>query len=123
MKMVARDANAQYLRQLRERLEQNGIPAVVQGENTARMIFSFALFEPTLWIYVDEQFGDAVQLISDPEHVVRTGIDLDGFRQGATGEAPQRADLNRALIHLALFMGLIMSAMLGLIVLLKWLNG
>jgi len=93
-----------------------GIPAVIQGENTARMIVSFFAFQPTLRIYIDEQFDDAVQLVSNAEHVVRTGIDIEAFYREQPGAGEQSNELNAALIHLALFLGLIM---LGIFVFIK----
>lgn len=111
MKMIAKDGDTQYLKMLKERLEEKGIPAVIQGENTARMIIPFFLFEPTLWVYMDDQFHDAEQLIMNPGHVVTTGIDVDAFYDNQPTEIEQRNELNHALIHLALFSGAIIFAL------------
>lgn len=101
----------QYLRELQERLENSGIPAVIQGENTARMIIPFLLLQPTLWVYLDAQFEDAVKLSMDPNHVVTTGIDIEEFYKEQPTEIEQRNELNEALIHLGLFSLLIIAGM------------
>ena len=77
MKMLIRDGDKQYLISLKERLEENGIPAVIQGEDTARMTIPAFLLEPTLWVYLDEQFEDAVQLINNPDYQVTSAIDVE----------------------------------------------
>ncbi len=122
MKMITRDHNTQYLETLKDRLEGNGIPAVIQGQNTARMIVPISVFQPTLWIYIDEQFDDAVQLIEDPAHIVKSGIDMEAFYDEQPNELEQHNNLNAALIHLALFVGLIMVGMFIIIKVLNWLQ-
>ena len=122
MKMITRDHNVQYLETLKVRLEGNGIPAVIQGQNTARMIVPISVFQPTLWIYIDEQFDDAVQLIENPAHIVTSGIDMEAFYNDQPNELEQHDNLNAALIHLALFVGLIMLAIFVFIKILNWLQ-
>ena len=120
MKMITRDSDLQYLKVLQERLEEAGIPAIIQGDNTARMIIPFFLLQPTLWIYFDEQFEDAVNLTMDSEYIVTTGVDVEAFYEKQPTELEQRSQLNAALIHLALFLLLIMA---GMFIFTKVLNG
>lgn len=79
MKMLTRDGDTEYLGSLMEILEENGIPSNIQGTETARMLTSRVVFEPSLWIYLNEQFEDAVNLIDNPDYKVTTGIDIDYF--------------------------------------------
>lgn len=116
MKMLTRDSDRQYLIDLKNRLEKNGIPAVIQGENTARMIIPLFLLQPTLWVCVDKQFEDAVQLMDNPDHIVQSKIDMDAFYESLPSENEQTNELNAALLHLLLFMGAIM---LGMFILIK----
>ncbi len=116
MKMLTRDSDHQYLIELKNRLEENGIPSVIQGENTARMIIPFFLLQPTLWVCVDKQFEDAVQLMDNPNHVVNLKIDMEEFYKVQPTEAQKANELNAALLHLLLFMGAIM---LGIFVFIK----
>jgi hypothetical protein len=103
MKLVTRDEDKMYLQKLKELLEENGIPAVVQGENTARILPPFLMSQAGLWVYLDQQFEDAVNLMMDADHKVTTGIDVDEFYKAQPAEKEQTTLLNKALIDLALF--------------------
>lgn len=101
----------QYLLTLKEKLEENGIPAVIHGDNTARMIIPAFLLEPTLWVYLDEQFEDAVKLIDDPNHEVTTGIDVEDFYTREVTPDEQSKALNQVLVDFGLsaaFIALVM---------------
>jgi hypothetical protein len=94
MKMIIEDGNLIYLESLRERFEENGIPAVIQGTETARMITPTTLVDPTLWVYLNEQFEDALQLIKNPSHMVATSIDVEQFYSSQPSEEEQSSRLN-----------------------------
>lgn len=47
MKMLTRNENTGYLTDLKDLLEENGIPSVIHGAETARMIIPAFLLEPT----------------------------------------------------------------------------
>ena len=79
MKLVIKNTDTFYLHSLKDLLEANGIPAVVQGENVARMVTPFILTEPGLWVYFDEQQDEAVKLVDDPEYEVQNKIDMAEF--------------------------------------------
>jgi hypothetical protein len=115
MKMLTRDSDGQFLNELKHRLEENGIPAVIQGENTARMIIPAFLLQPTLWVYLDEQFEDAVGLMDNPNHQVKLKVDMEEFYALQPSEQQQAQDLNAALLHLLLIVGAIMLGMYALI--------
>lgn len=93
MKLVTKHGNVHYLESLRQRLEENGIPAVIHGTETARMIVPTIVFEPSLWVFLNEQHEDAVNLVNDPHHTVTTGIDVDTFYAQQPSEAEQNAQL------------------------------
>lgn len=109
--MITRDRDRQYLLSLKEKLEEHGIPAVIQGEDTARMIIPVFLLEPTLWVYLDEQFDDAIKLIDNPSHQVTTGIDIEEFYSINASPEEKNKMLNQALIDLGLFLVFIMFLM------------
>lgn len=115
MKMLTRDSDRQYLIELKQRLEANGIPAVIQGENTARMIVPIFLLQPTLWVYLDEQFEDAIKLMDNPDHEVSSKIDMEEFYAMQPSEEQQAHDLNAALLHLLLIVGVVMLGLYALI--------
>ncbi|MGD2118644.1 MAG: hypothetical protein PVG66_09805 [Chromatiales bacterium] len=115
MKMLTHDGNQQHLMALKDRLEAHGIPAVIQGTETARMIIPALLLEPTLWVYLDEQFDDAVHLISNPDHRVTTGIDVEAFYAAQGSEEDATNATNTALREIALVVILVLGLMLLLI--------
>ncbi len=101
MKMITTSSDVAYLGSLQARLEQCGIPAVVQGENTARMITSMLMTQPSLWIYLDDQFEDALALVNDPDHQVAEPIDVDEFYRLNENVSNDTALMNEALVRLA----------------------
>ena len=121
MKLIIKSTDASHLYVLKELLEANGIPAFVKGENTARIVTLFIMTEPSLWIYLDEQYEDAQSLVGNPEYKVKNPVDMDVFNEvvKSTTEKPEK--LNNALIHSAFTMGLILLGMLVLIKILQWL--
>jgi hypothetical protein len=116
MKMLLKDGEMEGLRMLKQRLEENGIPSFIQGADTARMIIPVFLIRPTLWIYIDEQYGDALELIQNPDHVVRNGVDVEAFYELQPPERDQRKALNKVLIQGLLFL----LALMGGILLFIW---
>jgi len=105
MKLITRDSDNAHLQQLKALLEENGIPAHIGGENIARIIPPIAMSQAGLWIFLDHQFSDAVQLTKNPEHQVTTGIDVEAFYQNQLNGQEQSSQLNSALTHLALVAG------------------
>jgi hypothetical protein len=110
MKMLTRNGNKEYLNSLKEILEKNGIPAVIQGIETARMIIPTVIFEPSLWIYINGQLEDARNLIINPDHYVTTGIDIEEFYSSQLTEEEQSTQLNNVLASIAVY------ALLGILV-------
>ena len=104
---------------LKELLEANGIPALINGENTARAITPFLMTEPSLWVYLDDQLDEALELVNDPDYEVINKVDMKEFYEVADNVANHPASLNAALIYLGVTMGLVL---LGLVVLFKTLE-
>jgi hypothetical protein len=119
MKLLTRDENKMYLQELKELLENNGIPAVVQGENTARILPPFLMSQAGLWVYLDEQFEDAVHLMMDANHTVTTGINVDEFYKVLPAEEEQTNMVNKVLKDLALYAILFCIVMFVLIKILE----
>lgn len=102
MKLITRDADSAALNELRQRLEEKGIPAFVGGENVARIMPPLGLTQAGLWIYLDRQYEDAIRLVDDPDSPVVSAVDVEAFYASQPGEAARFRLLNRALIHIAL---------------------
>jgi hypothetical protein len=113
--MLISNSDITYLQELRVRLESNGIPAVIQGEDTARMILPRFGFQPTLWVFVDEQYNEAMALIENPDYEVEVPIDTETFNALEPDEYQKRRQLNAALIHLMLYLGVIMLLVIAVI--------
>ncbi len=120
MKFVTKSTDVNYLHILKDLLETNGIPAIVNGENTARMITPFALTGPSLWVYLDNQHGEAVKLIHDPDYQVIDKVDVNEFYALTKHTSDARYSLNDAFIHLGIIMTFVVLGMFVLIKLLQW---
>ncbi|MES9990405.1 MAG: DUF2007 domain-containing protein [Candidatus Thiodiazotropha sp.] len=97
MKMLTRNADVHSLQTHKDLLEANGIPSVIQGAETARMIIPRFLLEPTLWVYIDDQLEDALKLMDDPDHVVTTGIDIADFYANQPNEDELRTQVTNTI--------------------------
>ena len=116
MKLVTRDSSNEYLRQQQQLLEDNGIPAFITGENTARIIPPILMSQAGLWVYIDEQHYDANQLLLNTSHIVTTAVDVDEFYQSQPSKDEMHTLLNDSLIKSALY---ILMTMVGIFVLVK----
>lgn len=122
MNLVTKSTDVLYLHGLKDFLEANGIPAVVNGENTARMITPFMMTAPSLWVYLDHQADEAKILVSDPDYVVINKVDIDEFYEIARKVSDDPKFLNTALIHFGIVMSLILLGMCILLGVFQWLG-
>ena len=99
---------------LKNLLEANGIPAVIKGENTARMVSPFLMTEPSLWVYLDDQEAEAEKLILDPNYEVEGKIDVDEFYRLTTDVSANPKQLYDRLLYWAVISLLVMVAILVL---------
>ena len=116
MKLLTKSPDVNHLHILRDLLEANGIPAVIKGENTARMITPFLMTEPSLWVYLDAQHAEAEKVILDPDYEVNNGIDVAEFYRATRDISQDPNQLNDALSSLAVGFGA------GLFLLIMWLR-
>jgi hypothetical protein len=100
MKLLTKSTDINHLYILKDLLEANGIPAMVKGDNTARMITPFLMTEPSLWVYLDDQFDEAEALILDPDYQVENGIDMGEFHSATREISTNPKHLNVALLNL-----------------------
>lgn len=120
MKLITKSTDTSHLYVLKELLEANGIPAIVKGENTARVITPFIMTEPGLWIYIDDQYDEARILVHNPDYEVIHKVDMDEFKELARNVTENPSNLNAVLINLGFTMGLVLLGMLVLIKVLQW---
>lgn len=120
MKLITKSTDTSHLYVLKELLEANGIPAIVKGENTARVITPFIMTEPGLWIYIDDQYDEARILVHNPDYEVIHKVDMDEFNELARNVTENPSNLNAVLINLGFTMGLVLLGMLFLIKVLQW---
>jgi hypothetical protein len=107
---------------LRDLLEANGIPAVIQADDTGRMITPLLTRGQTLWVYIDSQADEARALLENPGHVVANPVDVDNFYETTRDIRDDLSVMNRVMIHLGLLVVLILLFMLLMIMLLRWLG-
>lgn len=112
MKFLTKSTDLVHLYVLRDLLEANGIPAVIKGENTARMISPFLMTEPSLWVYLDEQAGEAEKLILDPTYEVEHRIDVDEFHRLTLEASENPNELYTTLLNWAAGLIVVMVALI-----------
>ena len=119
MKLVTKSPDLAYLYNLKELLEANGIPAAIKGDNTARIMPPVSVMEPSLWVYLEEQYSEADKLILDPDYEVKHKVDVENFYRSTREISEDPKMLNQALLNL----GVGLAAILFLaFLLLKWLG-
>jgi hypothetical protein len=106
---------------LRDLLEANGIPAMIQSDDTGRMLTPLLTRGQSLWIYIDNQEDEARALLEDPEHVVANPVDVEAFYELTRDIRDDPSVMNRVMIHLGITVGLILILMLLVILLIRWL--
>ncbi|MDH3830666.1 MAG: DUF2007 domain-containing protein [Gammaproteobacteria bacterium] len=121
MKRIIKSIDASQLHVLKDLLETNGIPALINGENTARIITPFLMTEPSLWVYLDEQRDEALRLIEDPDYEVVNKVDMIEFYKVADTVTDKPESLNTALVYLAATMAVVLLGLLALVKVLEWL--
>ncbi len=121
MKLIIKNTDTEELYILKNLLESNGIPVFISGEDTARVL-PFLMSKPGLWIFLDEQYDEALKLINDPAYEVSNKIDIDEFYEAAHDSSRDSKSLNSTLAGLALFMGLLILVLFIVINILQWLQ-
>ena len=112
MKLLTKSTDIVHLQVLKNLLEANGIPAVIKGENTARMISPFLMTEPTLWVYIDEQEAEAEKLILDPTYEVVNQVDVDEFYRLTRDVSENPKQMYDTLLNWAVGFGLVAVALI-----------
>jgi hypothetical protein len=119
MKLVTKSTDIIRLHLLKDLLEANGIPAVVKGENTARMISPFLMTEPGLWVFLDEQLIEAEKVILDPNHEVENKIDVNEFYSATREVSENPKQLHDALLNWIVGLGVFLLVLYSII---TWLD-
>ncbi|MET0064751.1 MAG: DUF2007 domain-containing protein [Candidatus Thiodiazotropha sp.] len=112
MKLVTKNNDTNTLYTLKGLLEENGIPAFVTDEHAVRMVNPILFSGASLWVYVNEQWEDAMVLLEHPDHEVANPLDVDRFY--ATLQADETPLRNKALLRL---FGVVLMWVLGLLLL------
>ena len=115
MKFLTKSTDIVHLHVLKDLLEANGIPAVIKGQDTARMISPFLLTEPSLWVYLDEQQIEAERLILDPNYEVEYKIDVNEFYSVTREISENPKQLYNALLNWVVGLGVIFLVLFSII--------
>ena len=97
-------------------LESNGIPASISNKGFARL-YHFIPNTLAVFVYLDEQYEDAIKLIENPDHVVTNPVDIDAFYAALESE-PMQNEIHNAMNRLILGMfvfGLVCAFLLYLL--------
>lgn len=78
MEIVFKSNDLNEVFEISRRLEDKGIPCRV-NENDLRNRGSHIPDGNEVWIYLNEQYADAVKLIESPNHVVKHVVDIGEF--------------------------------------------
>ncbi len=121
MKLIISDADNNELEAMKTLLEENGIPAFINGKNTSR-IMPFIISKASLWVHLSEQATEALSLINNPEYDVKNKVDMNEYYKIKNEFKNNPKHLSNALGELAFFIGAIMLGIFILIKVLQWLN-
>ena len=121
MKLIISDADNSELEAMKELLELNGIPAFINGKNTARLM-PFIITKASLWVHLSEQASEALLLINNPEYDVKNKVDMGEYYKIKNEFKTNPDNINNAIFSLALFIGLILLGMFILVKVLQWAN-
>lgn len=81
MKLVYRANGLEEANEIKNLLENAGIPAMISGENFSALRIPFFPNNLGVFIYLDDQYNDAMQLMADPEYTPETLVDVEQFYQ------------------------------------------
>lgn len=121
MKIITRSTDTGHLNILKALLEDNGIPAFLSGENTARILTPYLMTEPGLWVYFDDQLNEAIKLVNNPDYQVINKLDVRKFYLDSKNLTDKPSAMNDTLIRLGLYLVTIMMGMYALVFVLQWL--
>lgn len=79
MELVYTTSSADEANEIKNRLENAGIPVMISGENVSRIQLPFLSNNLGVFIYINNQYDDAMALIKDNNHKVTSSIDVDAF--------------------------------------------
>ena len=114
MKLLISSGDNEYLYNQQHLLESNGIPAYISSSDSNRVI-PFGISKASLWVYLDEQYDEAMQLIKDPDYEVQNKVDVERFREMADEIEQDKSGLNSALRDLLLWSVLLLTGIFGFI--------
>jgi hypothetical protein len=87
-------ANAELL------LAGSGIPTFISSKNSGPALGFVLANKYTLWVCLENQYEDAVNLLKNPDHVVKNPVDVDDYHRFV--ESSSRESANRFYDHFML---------------------
>lgn len=112
MKQLIQSENKAEIDGIRILLESRGIPVFVGNEDSARnMGWLLSAREYVLWVLVDEQYEDAVALVEDPSHEVRTAVNMEKYSKsfGKMHEQNMQKIFNWLMFFLVVMIGVFIA--------------
>lgn len=105
MKLVCKCAELIEAERIKHRLEEKGIPANITGQEAYHLQLAALVSRPlAVWVYLDEQVGDAKTCLNHPEHVVRSAVNIEIFykQRQENIDAQGMSNFNKQIIYTGL---------------------
>lgn len=106
MELVYTTSSLDEANQIKDKLESAGIPVMISGENVSRIQLPFLSNNLAVFIYINNQYDDAMALIKDEQHQVTSAVDVDAFYKVIESTEMKRylnSKTNQMIIGLFLF--------------------
>lgn len=81
MKLLYRANSLEEANELKASLEMAGIPAMISGENFSALRIPLFPNNLGVFIFLDEQYNDALRVMDNPEFIPETAVDTEEFYQ------------------------------------------
>lgn len=117
MKLLYRANSLEEANEVKSSLELAGVPVLISGENFSGLRIPFFPNNLGIFIYLDEQYNDALKVMADPDYRAKSAVDIEEFYKLLDSDE-FRHNINTG--YLAIF-GWLISIILLLILLLNYL--
>ena len=79
MELVYTTSSIDEANEIKDKLENAGIPVMITGENVSRIQLPFLSSNLGVFVYINNQYDDAMAVIKNSDHQVTTAVDIVAF--------------------------------------------
>lgn len=105
MKLVCKCSELIEAERIKNLLQNKGIPANITGQEAYHLQLAALVSRPlAVWVYHDEHINDAKACLGNPDHVVRSALNIENFYQELQEniDAQSISSFNKQLIYTGL---------------------